>query len=73
MENKECASRHIRQTVQACYYICRDAVPRPSDINAVQVEKHLLALTRSGKSARTVNSSLTAFRTFCNWLLKTDG
>jgi len=71
LQNRELNSRYIQQAVSHCsQLIYVRNLSFISDITPEEVELYLAELRKSGASARTVNSTLTDFGTFCRWLVK---
>ena len=66
---KENSSKHISQVIRHCrQIICDCRFIYPSDISAQKFQEYVSSLRQRNLAARTVNSYIADFKTFCNWL-----
>ena len=69
-KSKENSAKHINQVLRHCRQIFTDCrFIYPSDISSHKFQEYISKLRQNKLAARTVNSYIADFKTFCNWLV----
>ena len=73
MRGKGDTGHHIQRTAN-CIRKLLDACgfAKPADLDAAKVSAYVAELKRLGKSARSINATLTAIKGFSHWLTRTE-